>query len=292
THFINEQHVFNYPNTTIPRLPLDDLERPLPPVQTFERSTATVEEILTARITTGGCVIKNAASATSLAAIEEDIRPYIEKDRAWTETSSQARPAASQASLRNQKPSLKPSSSIPSTKKSAWSQGSGSASRFGDSHTIPSQLLASEYDIHKEIEIGYFVASKKTIRGNGATRFIPGSHLWSPSSPPSKSLTVYAELEPGDGFLILGSCFHGGSANSTTDEERLVYRCFMTKGFLRQEENQYLLNGWEKLREWYGVEALKMLGWGISDPYMGWVDFKSPLMAMGVEDYRKENAGV
>ncbi|KAL2859237.1 hypothetical protein BJX68DRAFT_226028 [Aspergillus pseudodeflectus] len=33
---------------------------------------------------------------------------------------------------------------------------------------------------------------------------------------------------------MFSSCFHGGSANQTESEERLVYSCFMTKGYLRQ----------------------------------------------------------
>jgi hypothetical protein len=30
---------------------------------------------------------------------------------------------------------------------------------------------------------------------------------------------------------MLGGCYYGGSANSTKDEERLMYASFMTKGF-------------------------------------------------------------
>jgi len=70
-------------------------------------------------------------------------------------------------------------------------------------------------------------------------RFIPGSHLWSPETPPSEDLAFYAELEPGDGFMMLSSCYHGGSANTTKDQERLVYSCFMTKGYLRQVRDVY-----------------------------------------------------
>lgn len=73
------------------------------------------------------------------------------------------------------------------------------------------------------------------------------------------------------------------------DEERLVYSCFMTKGFLRQEENHYLANEWEVLRGMYDVEKLKVFGWGISDPYLGWVDFKSPIEALGMVDVGLDN---
>lgn len=33
---------------------------------------------------------------------------------------------------------------------------------------------------------------------------------------------------------MLGSCYHGGLAKKSVDEERLVFATFSTKGFLRQ----------------------------------------------------------
>jgi ectoine hydroxylase-related dioxygenase (phytanoyl-CoA dioxygenase family) len=48
---------------------------------------------------------------------------------------------------------------------------------------------------------------------------------------------VHAELDKGDAFFMFASCFHGGSANTTTDQHRLVYSTFVTRGWLRQEDN-------------------------------------------------------
>lgn len=95
------------------------------------------------------------------------------------------------------------------------------------------------HPIGRDAGIGLFVAGKKTTRHNGATRFIPGSHLWDYSEgPPRDDQTFYAELEPGDAFLVLSGCYHAGSANKTQNEERLVFSCFFTRGWMRQEENQ------------------------------------------------------
>jgi ectoine hydroxylase-related dioxygenase (phytanoyl-CoA dioxygenase family) len=106
---------------------------------------------------------------------------------------------------------------------------------------LPALSSASEYRIGRDVGVGPFVAGKKTTRANGATRFIPGSHLWGMDRCPDESLAFYAELDAGDAFLMLSSCYHGGSANTTTDQERLVYSCFMTKGFLRQVRNSVYL---------------------------------------------------
>jgi len=79
---------------------------------------------------------------------------------------------------------------------------------------------------------------------------------------------------------MLCSCFHGGSANTTLDEERLLYCALMTKGFLRQEENQYLTNNQEKLKELHGPEVLKLIGYDISRPFLGWIQTGNPMTAL------------
>jgi ectoine hydroxylase-related dioxygenase (phytanoyl-CoA dioxygenase family) len=99
---------------------------------------------------------------------------------------------------------------------------------------LPGLRSYQDYHIGRDTSVGIFVAGKKTTRANGATRFIPGSHLWGEERCPDEELALYAELGPGDAFIMLASCYHGGSSNTTADEERLVYSCFMTKGFLRQ----------------------------------------------------------
>ncbi|KIW36459.1 uncharacterized protein PV06_11275, partial [Exophiala oligosperma] len=107
-----------------------------------------------------------------------------------------------------------------------------------------------------------------TTKANGATRFIPGSHLWKHDTPPAEDLCVYAELEPGDGFIMLASCYHGGSANTTTNQERL-------------EENQYLNNSPEVLASLYDDEMLKLIGYNLSAPFLGWIKEGHPLAALG-----------
>lgn len=44
-------------------------------------------------------------------------------------------------------------------------------------HTLVERVRSEEYGIRRETGVGYFVAGKKTTKANGATRFIPGSHL-------------------------------------------------------------------------------------------------------------------
>lgn len=63
------------------------------------------------------------------------------------------------------------------------------------------QPAVAKHHLGRDAGIGFFVAGKKTTKENGATRFIPGSHLWDYSEgPPKDEQCAYAELNPGDAF--------------------------------------------------------------------------------------------
>jgi ectoine hydroxylase-related dioxygenase (phytanoyl-CoA dioxygenase family) len=134
----------------------------------------------------------------------------------------------------------------------------------------------------RDFSLGFFVAAKKSTKGNGATRFIPGSHLWGHEQEPDESLVKYAEMEKGDAFLMLSSCFHAGSANTTADQERLIFSTLMTRGTLRQEENQYLALDRQVMRD-LPVEIQKIAGYSISEPNLGWVNMTDPLVTLGAD---------
>lgn len=142
----------------------------------------------------------------------------------------------------------------------------------------------AEHEMGRDAGIGFFIGGKKTTKENGATRFIPGSHLWDyAEGPPREDQAFYAELEPGDGFMFLSGCFHGGSANKTKNEERLVYSTFSTRGWMRQEENQYLSNDIEKIKElpeW----LQERVGYGLSRPFLGWVNLQNPMLLLHPEN--------
>jgi ectoine hydroxylase-related dioxygenase (phytanoyl-CoA dioxygenase family) len=128
-----------------------------------------------------------------------------------------------------------------------------------------------------------FIAGKPCTKQNGATRIVPRSHLWDYNVPPpsyehSPGRFAHAEMQPGDAFFMLGGVYHGAGSNTTADEERLVYAAFVTRGYLRQE-NQYLANDLDRIRE-LPLEIQRFAGFGTSKPYMGWVDMQEPIMLM------------
>ena len=141
---------------------------------------------------------------------------------------------------------------------------------------------ASAHHLGRDTMLCLFVAGKPCTKENGATRVVPGSHLWDYRTVPPPSYTAspekfsHAEMLPGDVFFMLGGVYHGAGANTTLDEERLVYAAFATRGYLRQEENQYLANDLNKIRE-LPLDIQRFAGFGTSKPYMGWVDMEEPV---------------
>ncbi|KAG0649924.1 Dioxygenase himG [Hyphodiscus hymeniophilus] len=268
----------------------------------------------------GGVIIRGALTPTQVCQIEKDLRPHIEADLPWTAGNDFFPPTTRRAfGLCAKSPTAATDiignelyqavcEEFLTTKSYPW---------YGDRNTLnvsPPQVnntiafsvrpgdsfdqpLHRDDDIHyadrprvdvyprtnsREYGVGFFVAGTKTTKANGATRFIPGSHLEATEQPSDEAFARYAELNMGDGFIMLSSCYHGGSANTTENEERLLFSCFMTRGWLRQEENQYLAVPPEIARK-LPVRVQKILGYDVSEPMLGWVDFKDPRAAIDPE---------
>ncbi|RVX73379.1 hypothetical protein B0A52_03021 [Exophiala mesophila] len=266
-----------------------------PPVPVLDASTTSVEEILKGMNVAGGVVIKNAISLDKVQQIESDVRPWLAKDQAWKgdgffpKETRRAYGLASKSKtyieeMVKHKLYQGVCQAVLTTKISSWigdkQEHSVSKPQLNTSiifsigpgakaqalhrddmihHNYPlTAITPAEHTFRREAGIGFFIAGKTATKANGATRFIPGSHLWSSETPPDEDLAYYAELEPGDGFIMYSSCYHAGSANTTTDQERLLYCCFSTRGYLRQEENQYLAHDPKVLREMYDDETLEV----------------------------------
>jgi ectoine hydroxylase-related dioxygenase (phytanoyl-CoA dioxygenase family) len=70
----------------------------------------------------------------------------------------------------------------------------------------------------------------------GATRVVPGSHLWPLDRDITHAESRPVEMEPGSALVYLGSLVHGGGANQTADRVRKgLYLAFL-QGWLTPEE--------------------------------------------------------
>lgn len=114
----------------------------------------------------------------------------------------------------------------------------------------------SEYHQNRDMLLGIFVPNCSTTREIGATRVVPGSHLWGDDEPdfggPAANYgkgVVDAELEAGDAIIMLGSLYHGGGQYSKSTGSRMVHIMFMCSGIYRQEVGflSFFLNSFQSV---------------------------------------------
>ncbi|KAI0179520.1 hypothetical protein GGR52DRAFT_589210 [Hypoxylon sp. FL1284] len=138
---------------------------------------------------------------------------------------------------------------------------------------------AERYAAGRDVLLGLFVPGCDTTRANGATRVVPGSHLWGDGRPEfgddGKRGVVDAEMKRGEAFVMLGSVYHGAGRYGMSTGSRTVHIFFMCTGVHRQEEIPYLSYPVEDVKT-YSQLVRDRLGWKQSEPNLGWVDLKSP----------------
>lgn len=133
-------------------------------------------------------------------------------------------------------------------------------------HNIRKQQSFENFNFNSETQIGFSVALTRTTRENGATRFIPGSHLWDHLQKPNQEDCIYNEMEKGDATFMLASVLHSAASNLTENEVRRIIILFMGRGTYRQKENIFFDADLNYFRQ-FSVDQLKRLGFGMSEPY-------------------------
>jgi len=123
---------------------------------------------------------------------------------------------------------------------------------------------------------------------NGATRAVPGSHLWDDERKPREDETVQAVMSKGSACIFLGATYHGGGANATNNQWRIGMFSGYLLGWLRQEQNFYMAVPPEIARE-MPEKLARLLGYAIHKPFLGWVqDIQDPWdVLQGYEELSK-----
>jgi ectoine hydroxylase-related dioxygenase (phytanoyl-CoA dioxygenase family) len=130
-----------------------------------------------------------------------------------------------------------------------------------------------------EVEISTIWAMQDFTEENGATRVVPGSHVWTDDRKPTQADTVPAEMERGSVLLYTGSLFHGGGANHS-DRRRTAVNIDYCLGWLRQEENQYLSCPPEVARD-LPIELARLIGYRRGSFALGYFgDTQDPIEAV------------
>jgi ectoine hydroxylase-related dioxygenase (phytanoyl-CoA dioxygenase family) len=109
------------------------------------------------------------------------------------------------------------------------------------------QILHRELDVYPafrtlakgapEMSPTFMVALSEYTAEVGATRIIPGSHLWTDFSDcGTPEMTIAAELRPGSGLLFSSKIVHGGGHNQTADRARRALALAYNPGWTTPEE--------------------------------------------------------
>jgi Phytanoyl-CoA dioxygenase (PhyH) len=117
---------------------------------------------------------------------------------------------------------------------------------------------------------------------NGATSVVPGSHMWAENRDPFVDEIASAEMPAGSLLVYLGGTLHGGGTNSA-GVTRTGLALQYSAGWLRQEENQYLVNPPEVART-FSDRLQRLVGYDFGGPYLGFVSGASPQRVL-VDDH-------
>jgi ectoine hydroxylase-related dioxygenase (phytanoyl-CoA dioxygenase family) len=126
---------------------------------------------------------------------------------------------------------------------------------------------------------------------NGATRVIPGSHLYEDKLQFGHDDCDAAEMPAGSVFVYTGAVYHGGGANRSS-ATRYGLNLTYARSWLRQEENQYLSVPAEIARQ-LPDELLKLIGYQRGAYALGYVDdVRDPLEVLRGKRPADSDAGL
>jgi ectoine hydroxylase-related dioxygenase (phytanoyl-CoA dioxygenase family) len=110
---------------------------------------------------------------------------------------------------------------------------------------------------------------------NGATRIIPGTHLYDHSPDYGTHYdSIPAEMARGSVLVWHGSLWHGGGANDT-DARRVGIAMNYCAGYIRQQENQQLGLPPSLVRT-FSPRLRELVGYGIYNGLIGHIDKHAP----------------
>ncbi len=132
------------------------------------------------------------------------------------------------------------------------------------------------------LEVEAMYALTDFTKASGATRVVPGSHLWEPGREPEPEEIVQAEMPAGSALYYLGSVLHGGGANTTADFRRRGMFLGYVVGWLRTEENTFLTVPLEVAKT-LPVRVQELLGYKAHSG-IGVVDVGSPMRLLQSAD--------
>lgn len=150
----------------------------------------------------------------------------------------------------------------------------------GDSQMIPLPRP------HVPIAVNGMWALTDFTEANGATRVVPGSHLFDHNPDYSGTYeTECAEMSRGSVLIWNSALWHGGGENRT-DQRRDGIACYYCAGWVRQQENQQLGIPMDRIRR-FPRRLQELCGFSVYRGIYGHIDNRDPIELLGRKQKRQ-----
>jgi ectoine hydroxylase-related dioxygenase (phytanoyl-CoA dioxygenase family) len=133
---------------------------------------------------------------------------------------------------------------------------------------------------HAPIVVNAIWALTDFTERNGATRIVPGSHLYDRAPEYGRHYdTIAAEMPAGSVMLFDSALWHGGGANDS-DARRYAFSCSYCAGWMRQQEN-YQLGVPREIAARFPRRLQELCGYGVYRGQFGHIDNTDPIELLG-----------
>lgn len=247
---------------------------------------APAEEVAAVLTRDGALILDDALGAEALAALTEELRPYVAATEPGRDVFSGTRTTRTGA-LVARSPRTRPLVTDPRILALCEAVLKPNCLRYQLHLTQVIRIMPGQgaQPIHRdrwawgrglshlEPQLNTIWALTDFTAENGATQVVPGSVDWPDDRKPAPAEIGRAEMKAGSVLVYLGSVFHGGGANES-DADRWGLNITYALGWLRQEENQYLSCPPEVAKD-LEPELQALLGYAMGSYALGY--FSPPL---------------
>ena len=260
-------------------------------------ASAPVSDVIAALDGAGCAVIESLVSPGAVAAVLNDLAPYMEATETGQDEISGVLTRRTGAV-----PSRSPASwgllQHPTVLAISEHYLAGPDERFHICTAVTSDLLPGQgaQPIHRdqwtygyypwptgfEVEFNVLWAMQEFTEFNGGTRIFPGSRAWDDGLDLESADATAVTCRAGSAIVVLGSCYHGAGANES-DANRVALSIAYQRAWLRQGENQYL-NCPPDIARTMPDDLVRLLGYQRGSDALGyWRDGEDPMTSVHPE---------
>ena len=251
-------------------------------------ATCGAEDIQTAMVRDGACIIDKLLDPADMDAVLADLEPYMDLSALGRDDFTGRRTERTGALIARSE-AVRPIVTNPTVITGARRFLGDYADRIQLHLTQTIRILPGQgyQTLHRDREAwGRYLprsvepqfntiwAMTDFTRENGATRLVPTSNHWPYEQKAEADQFAYAEMEKGSVLLYSGSVLHSGG-NNESEVERIGMNITYCLGWLRQEENQYLSCPPEVARD-LEPELQELLGYTMGNYALGYYSVPRP----------------